>query len=68
VGAAKTLGSVPDPTPVDEPKQMVGDLVFFALPSELFRTLSIEAAKRNMTLAQLLSQAVSAYLAKTKDP
>lgn len=68
MGTAKTLGSVPELPAVDGPQQMIGDLVFFALPAELFRTLSIEASCRNMTLAQLLSQAVSTYLTRTKDP
>lgn len=50
------------PTP-ETANQALNDLVFFALPAPLFRNLSSEAAKRQLTLAQLLSNAVEEYLA-----
>jgi hypothetical protein len=56
----------PGPTP-ESANQALNDLVFFALPAPLFRELSSQAAKRQMTLAQLLSTAVEEYLLKT-DP
>jgi hypothetical protein len=42
-------------------------MVFFALPGELFSQLSAAAAKRNLTLAQLLAAAVSDYLKRTEE-
>jgi hypothetical protein len=46
----------------------LGELVFLAVPTPLFKELSDEAANRNLTLAQLLSAAVSEYLKKPLAP
>ena len=44
----------------------VGDLYFFAVPASTYRVLSDEAAKRGMTLAQLVQNAFNTYLTKTE--
>jgi predicted DNA-binding ribbon-helix-helix protein len=53
----------------EQARAALGQMTFFALPMALFRELSDAAAKRQMTLPQLLSTAVSDYLKKTEpDP
>jgi len=46
---------------------MLGELSFFALPAPLFRYLTDAATARGMTLAQLLSEAVSRYIKETPE-
>jgi len=41
-----------------------GSLYFIALPEETYRALSDEAARLDLTLAQLLSRALNDYLSK----
>ena len=53
------------PTP-EEVRGHLNDLVLLALPTSLFKQLSDAAMKRNMTLPQLLSNAVTDYLKKTE--
>ena len=49
-----------------EVKVSMSDMTFLALPMPLFTQLSDAAAKRQITLAQLLSTAVSDYLKNTE--
>lgn len=64
MGAAKgqALNSLPvkASTPTEESAiATLNDVVFLALPGELYKQLSDEAARRQMTLAQLFATAVS---------
>jgi hypothetical protein len=43
-----------------------GDLCLLAIPLSTFQALSVEAAKRNITLAQLLQRAVDGVLSAPK--
>lgn len=53
------------PTEADA-RSVLEQMVFCTLPAPLFKLLSDAAAERQMTLAQLLSTAVSEYLKKTE--
>ena len=55
----------PEPTQTDA-RSAMNDLVLLALPTKLFKQLSDEAMKRNMTLPQLMSAAVVDYIKKTE--
>lgn len=46
--------------------EMMGEMVMIGLPLPTVRALSDAAKARNMTLAQVLAQAISEYLKKTE--
>lgn len=60
--------SAPIPATEKQALAVLGEMVFLAVPMPLFNQLSDEAAKRNQTLAQLLSAALSEYLKKSIGP
>lgn len=44
----------------------LNEMIFIALPAQLYRELSDEASKRQMTIAELFSKSISAYLQATR--
>lgn len=52
--------------PDESGEGMIGDLYFFAVPASTYKALSDEAAKRGMSLAQLVQNAFNNYLTKTE--
>lgn len=58
------------PTPIEVPPEappQYAPAYFIMLPGASYKAISDAAAKRNMTLAQLVSVALSEYLKKTGD-
>ncbi len=62
-----TAPPVPERPPTEaDARAAFNDLVLLALPITLYKQLSDAAMKRNLTLQQLLSNAVQEYLKKTE--
>lgn len=61
---------LPERSPSEEKDgaALLNDMVFFALPTPLFKALSDVAARRQQTLAQFLSEAVSEAINKPSGP
>jgi hypothetical protein len=56
---------IPEDAPAETPKGYA-PAYFIVVPGPTYKELSDAAAKRNMTLAQLVSNAFSEYLKKTE--
>ena len=54
------------PPSAEDVRHHLNDMVLLTLPTLLFKQLSDAALKRNMTLPQLLSTAVTDYLKRTE--
>lgn len=65
-GRAVAFDAHSDPATERQVQASMSDMTFLALPMPLFIQLSDAAAKRQITLAQLLSTAVSDYLKDTE--
>lgn len=54
----------PHPIPTDDPEApaSAAPLYFLTIPEPAYKALSDAAAKKNLTLAQLVAQAISEYL------
>ncbi len=63
---ARSVEVAEKPPTEREVQQHLNDIVLLAVPTVLFKQLSDEAIKRNMTLPQLLSTAIQDYLKKTE--
>ncbi len=64
---ARVVEEVEKPATVADANQALGEMLFLAVPMQTFRHLSDEAAKRNTTVAALLSSAVNQYIGKTPE-
>lgn len=59
---ARPTALLADLSPSEEAPPGAAPVYFLAVPEQAYKALSDAAAKKNLTLAQLLSEAVSAYL------
>ena len=57
---------VPIPTPEDDAPPQAAPVYFLAVPELAYKALSDAAAKRNLSIAQMLSAAITDFLKKTE--